>query len=721
MRIAILPLLLAAVLVCGCSDDSPTSPEPTGTYTPAAEARILPPDAEDVVVGFDDQSGDVSLAAGSAYAQRIGVGSILVGRDAEWAPRGFLRRVTAVHDEGGILRVETAPAGLTEAFTDLRVSATVPLTAERLVQSPGTGDKALREDDDGWFWIPFSGVVHDADADSSTTDDQLRLSGTYRFIGQLEAEIEIVGGELVSFAFVFAADRDISLELAGAGAPDVAGHYTLATLELPTVAVGDVVHATPILELGAHLSGNPAGDLAPSFSFEEEIRHGLAYARDGAPTWSAIGEGQIWPETGPHGFTESCRFAGGTRASMTVLLYDAPGPVLADTTRVGLAAELFPDASGMTIDITGTAGGSLSIAMDEGVFSGLSWSGDHTIYSQTFPPHEYQPQERASIRVVPRPAALSPPWVLTGPFGYRHEGQGEETVHDRLEGRHVVTWGEVPGWTTPEPTTGYVYGDTVATVITAEYLEGQSRGTVSIETEPTGLAAPWTLTGPFDFETTGQGDQMLADLYPGEYRVFWHPIDGYREPLAQTAILRPGETLVFHGAYQEIAPTRILLDPEPDHLDASWTLDGPDGFSRSGHGDDEVTSETTGIYTVTWGDISGWAAPLPESRHVGVDTTTSVTFRGIYHENDAPGVVTVDTNPESIEAGWTLSGPDGWTESDTGDRIFLDMAPGPYSIDWLPVAGYVAPDATTRTLRPGGNIMFRGHYTTEDSLATRGP
>jgi len=50
------------------------------------------------------------------------------------------------------------------------------------------------------------------------------------------------------------------------------------------------------------------------------------------------------------------------------------------------------------------------------------------------------------------PAELQAPWTLTGPDGYVKVGRGARRVFVPNPITYTITWGEVPGWQTPEPT-----------------------------------------------------------------------------------------------------------------------------------------------------------------------------------------------------------------------------------------------------------------------------
>jgi YD repeat-containing protein len=73
----------------------------------------------------------------------------------------------------------------------------------------------------------------------------------------------------------------------------------------------------------------------------------------------------------------------------------------------------------------------------------------------------------------------------------------------------------------------------------------------------------------------------------------------------------------------------ILVDPDPDGLNAPWTLTGPNAFSVSSNGDAIVENLLPGEYTITWGDVTGWEKPASATASLGAGN--SIIFGGTYH------------------------------------------------------------------------------------------
>ncbi len=74
----------------------------------------------------------------------------------------------------------------------------------------------------------------------------------------------------------------------------------------------------------------------------------------------------------------------------------------------------------------------------------------------------------------------------------------------------------------------------------------------------------------------------------------------------------------------------IVVDVEPDGLDAAWTLDGPDGYRKSGTDDTTVPVWAAGSFTLTWQPVNGWTLPAVNPDAQIVDVGATATFLGQY-------------------------------------------------------------------------------------------
>jgi hypothetical protein len=157
----------------------------------------------------------------------------------------------------------------------------------------------------------------------------------------------------------------------------------------------------------------------------------------------------------------------------------------------------------------------------------------------------------------------------------------------------------------------------------------------------------------------------------------------------------------------------VAVNPDPDSINAPWTLTKPDASTQAGTGDQTLTDMALGSYSLAWGAVTDYDAPAtPAAQTLIADGT--ITFAGTYTEVVAPatGTVVINADPDSINAPWTLTKPDASTQAGTGDETLTGMAVGSYSLAWGAVMGYDAPATPApQTLAADGTITFAGTYT----------
>ena len=93
------------------------------------------------------------------------------------------------------------------------------------------------------------------------------------------------------------------------------------------------------------------------------------------------------------------------------------------------------------------------------------------------------------------------------------------------------------------------------------------------------------------------------------------------------------------------------------------------------------------------------------------DATGDIISHAIVDTNANPlGTIVVNPNPNSLNASWALTGPNGYILAGSGDQTISDLIPGGYTITWGNVAEWVIPMPVTKTLLAGDSIFFPGTY-----------
>ncbi|MBK9304477.1 MAG: hypothetical protein IPM94_11455 [bacterium] len=76
------------------------------------------------------------------------------------------------------------------------------------------------------------------------------------------------------------------------------------------------------------------------------------------------------------------------------------------------------------------------------------------------------------------------------------------------------------------------------------------------------------------------------------------------------------------------------------------------------------------------------------------------------------GTITIDPEPNDINAPWVVMGPSGFNQSGSGDATLEDVTAGEYSLTWGDVSGWTAPSSAPVTLAlvADATLQFTGTY-----------
>ena len=172
-----------------------------------------------------------------------------------------------------------------------------------------------------------------------------------------------------------------------------------------------------------------------------------------------------------------------------------------------------------------------------------------------------------------------------------------------------------------------------------------STGTIVINVSPDSIDAPWMVDGSSGELYSGIGDQTLSNCPNGSYTVTWCAVLGCVAPSSESKMLGPDQTITFTGLYlgQPAGTGSIIVDAEPDYLNASWDFTGPGDFSYIGQGDTIFTAMEPGDYTMTWQDETNFIEPVPNPDTKALMGDDTLLFEGVYSQEFVVGI------PEMIE------------------------------------------------------------------------
>ncbi len=111
-------------------------------------------------------------------------------------------------------------------------------------------------------------------------------------------------------------------------------------------------------------------------------------------------------------------------------------------------------------------------------------------------------------------------------------------------------------------------------------------GTIHIEVDPAGLAAPWRLIGPSGFDEQDTGDGEFSEAPAGSYTLTWGALDNWSCESApvQTQQLAGNGSIVFNGLFESLAGGLTVIQPS---LQSVWRLNQSDVEIRWLGGDDQ--------------------------------------------------------------------------------------------------------------------------------------
>jgi Fe-S cluster biogenesis protein NfuA len=145
------------------------------------------------LASFDEATGVFRFTNATPTLESLSVGDVLVSEPTDAAPYGFLRKITAIQNESGMVVLQSEEASLEEAIHQGEIEFEQELNPEDVVEAEALmegltfhymdddisaqsiGTQALR------FSISFDQAVYDKDGNSATRDDQVRINGSFKF------------------------------------------------------------------------------------------------------------------------------------------------------------------------------------------------------------------------------------------------------------------------------------------------------------------------------------------------------------------------------------------------------------------------------------------------------------------------------------------------------------------------------------------------------------
>lgn len=357
-------ILLVTLTACGGTVDPPPKAKPVIIPETTKVADSL---TENALSVFDPDSGILRFAENTPQLQSLHPGDVLVGNPTAAAPYGYLRKVTAVRQEGDTVVVETTQASLDEAVHqgsfdgkgDLEPSDLAEATpllqgvTLRTLTSPAAG--SLQSADvkgEGYDFEAAIDVVIDGnlEGDGATGKGKVRVQGVLRFnagydIGygvELCAEVPPVCVD--RFEARMGIEQYSNLKITGELDGKLEKELKLATYYFKPITffIGPVpVVLVPIID--AMVGANGEAKLNFSFAAEQSVQLQLGAKwtdpGDGGRGWEDLSrKNGVQARVIDQSFDASMRLRAYGKADAKLLLYGIAGPGFAS--RGGAGADV---------------------------------------------------------------------------------------------------------------------------------------------------------------------------------------------------------------------------------------------------------------------------------------------------------------------------------------------------------------------------------------------
>lgn len=367
---AAIALLLILLTACG---QGPTPPPPTEVEgitvrDPVVHdnVRVLSEAAQATLRTFTldlaTGQGELRFAAGDPSVAALEPGHVLVSEPVPGAaPHGLLQLVESSRVEGNELVLSTKQANLLDVFEDAGILFEHALTEGDLAKaallydgmSISSTTEELSPQASGsvsyGFTVEFDKVLIDIDDDPSTTNDQLRLDGAFRFNATASAGIDIcaVCGDWFTPAVrkVYGKARleeSIDVRISGELATRFNESIPVANLDFGTftIWVGPVPVVFVIdLVVSVGADGKFEASLEATATQSTVVQVGVQYTRSGG--WRDLNEFDSNFDFPTPNITAAAAARAYLRPQLNVEIYGLAGPYLYAEAYVGADAELF--------------------------------------------------------------------------------------------------------------------------------------------------------------------------------------------------------------------------------------------------------------------------------------------------------------------------------------------------------------------------------------------
>jgi hypothetical protein len=301
--------------------------------------KMLDDTARKSLIAYSSDTGVVRFSQSTSLLQNLAPGDILLSLPAPpAAPYGMLRKVTAVHQQGAAVTVETRQAKLSEAFSEVKFTVKTTLSHAAIASvtplqkgvSLGTSNVTPQQISVSDSTISIQDLeIPDGYGDILTVNGQINYDGPGV---QLDAFIDwpcLTCGPHGHFDASFGLHEQVNLQAKGSGVRTFHQEVPLYTVVFDPIIIGPVVIVPNLVfklvvdasangEITFHFSGSL--DMGPNYHWENSLDNLSGTWRDDSG-WSGP---QL--DAGVDDFKLDAHGQLAMAASFDLLIYDVVGP-----------------------------------------------------------------------------------------------------------------------------------------------------------------------------------------------------------------------------------------------------------------------------------------------------------------------------------------------------------------------------------------------------------
>ncbi len=294
-------------------------------------------------------------------------GDILGGGPTTDKPNGYLKKVKSVSTVNGKINIDTENAAMEESIQDAHMTISHPVKQKQVKSfSPAIAgvklnDKEFMHDD---IKLDVNIVIHDADGDEETKDDQIKASGEISLQMSLDGVIKIKWFKLEQFKLYGKLKEQLNLTITGSKALTVKkeiplGHFDIEPL---TFFVGFVpVVIVPKIDFNLTFDGSLSAQASLGFTQTYSCASGIQLASGKLAPYSEGPVFNVTPLTQTLGVTAAIDI--GVGPELEASFYDIGGP--------GIGVDLYFSADATAQETSGKPSAELDFKIGlRGIVSG---------------------------------------------------------------------------------------------------------------------------------------------------------------------------------------------------------------------------------------------------------------------------------------------------------------------------------------------------------------